>query len=548
MALLWDASLTDAGVSMISQWAQGTGNKLTITGGVIGEGVVAATQLHALTQLTDQKSTISIQGFESVANGVKLKLRKTSQGITTSFILNQIGIYAKLDTSGGTPIIADSLIAVYQQDTGVLVPTEADSPDFVFTFYGTVQTNYSGDLTINVDTSALASQNDLDALTLAGLADTDADTPAEDNLLFFKGSTDKWTAQANPFSNENLVDNGWFTVNQRGFTSGSGTSLTGQYPSDRWLVPAADPTSSITVDSNGITLGGESYVRQYIDKKPILNRQFTLSAELQNGDIVSAQGTTPATTPSAYTEIINLAISGTASLTFAYNANQTKWQIQLATTSGTSAIRAVKLELGTVSTLANDVAPDYAFELAKCRASTADPSDTYANKGGLVHNAEMTSLYVTGSTNTTGATITNGTFFYLNGSFCKATADIAVNAAFTENTNYKKDTVGANVTALNGLINGSVKQYANTNTLLSDVGLPIESRTTQQFVNAIPKGIYMCPIVNTASDPTDIPSSYGVFVVFKSGTTTDQIGAIFIGVNSKLHSFSSYSGSWTTWT
>lgn len=161
MALLWDASLTDAGVSMISQWAQGTGNKLTITGGVIGEGVVAATQLHALTQLTDQKSTISIQGFESVANGVKLKLRKTSQGITTSFILNQIGIYAKLDTSGGTPIIADSLIAVYQQDTGVLVPTEADSPDFVFTFYGTIQTNYQGDLTINVDTSALLSQDDI---------------------------------------------------------------------------------------------------------------------------------------------------------------------------------------------------------------------------------------------------------------------------------------------------------------------------------------------------------------------------------------------------
>ena len=198
MALIWDASLTDAGVSMISQWAQGAGDKLTITGAVIGEGVVAATQLHTLTQLTDQKSTISIQGSELVANGVKLKLRKTSQGITQSFILNQIGIYAKLDTSGGTPIIADSLIAVYQQDTGVLVPTEADSPDFVFTFYGTVQTNYQGDLTINVDTSALASQDDLDALTLAGLADTDADTPNDNDILIYQSATGDWTAKENP--------------------------------------------------------------------------------------------------------------------------------------------------------------------------------------------------------------------------------------------------------------------------------------------------------------------------------------------------------------
>ena len=200
MALLWDASLTDVGVSMISQWAQGAGDKLTITGAVIGEGVVAATQLHSLTQLTDQKSTISIQGFESVANGVKLKLRKTSQGITTSFILNQIGIYAKLDTSGGTPIIADSLIAVYQQDTGVLVPTEADSPDFVFTFYGTIQTNYQGDLTINVDTSALASQDDLDALTLVGLSDVDAQTPADRQIIIYNGVATKWENEDYPFS------------------------------------------------------------------------------------------------------------------------------------------------------------------------------------------------------------------------------------------------------------------------------------------------------------------------------------------------------------
>ena len=53
--------------------------------------------------------------------------------------------------------------------------------------------------------------------------------------------------------------------------------------------------------------------------------------------------------------------------------------------SGTSiSIKAIKLELGSVSTLAMDTAPNYATELAKCKASTADSSDTYANQGQIV--------------------------------------------------------------------------------------------------------------------------------------------------------------------
>ena len=55
---------------------------------------------------------------------------------------------------------------------------------------------------------------------------------------------------------------------------------------------------------------------------------------------------------------------------------------------------------------------------------------------------DLSTIHATGSTNTTGSTITAGTFFYLNGQFCKATADIAVNATFTLNTNYKVDSVG----------------------------------------------------------------------------------------------------------
>lgn len=63
--------------------------------------------------------------------------------------------------------------------------------------------------------------------------------------------------------------------------------------------------------------------------------------------------------------------------------------------------------------------------------------------------ADLATLNLTGSTNTTGAQIDAGTFFYLNGQFCKALTNIAANATFTENTNYEKKTVGEELKTAN---------------------------------------------------------------------------------------------------
>lgn len=52
-------------------------------------------------------------------------------------------------------------------------------------------------------------------------------------------------------------------------------------------------------------------------------------------------------------------------------------------------VKAMKLEVGETSTLENDVAPNYALELAKCQTSTADSTDTYANKGNIVNTRNL---------------------------------------------------------------------------------------------------------------------------------------------------------------
>ena len=61
-------------------------------------------------------------------------------------------------------------------------------------------------------------------------------------------------------------------------------------------------------------------------------------------------------------------------------------------------------------------------------------------KSALMH--DLANIVATGTTNTTGAAIASGTYFYLNGTLVRAKADIAVNATFTNGTNYEAVTAG----------------------------------------------------------------------------------------------------------
>ena len=78
-----------------------------------------------------------------------------------------------------------------------------------------------------------------------------------------------------------------------------------------------------------------------------------------------------------------------------------------------------------------------------------------AHTGGEIDNAvskvldwdsagipEVASPNITGTTNDTGATITAGTFFYVNGTLVTAKTDIADNAPLNEGTNYEAVTAG----------------------------------------------------------------------------------------------------------
>lgn len=166
----------------------------------------------------------------------------------------------------------------------------------------------------------------------------------------------------------NLIDNPWFTVNQRGQAS-----YNSGYAVDRWTVGYGEVICNVT--NNGITLSStiegsnfiqfieENYYNNYIAGKTV-----TLSILLSDGTIKTITGVAPINT-SGYQNIGVLYVHDDCTLTMVGKTGENE-QIQIRFTEANSdpvSIRAVKLELGSVSTLAQDTAPNYQQELAKCQ-------------------------------------------------------------------------------------------------------------------------------------------------------------------------------------
>lgn len=109
--------------------------------------------------------------------------------------------------------------------------------------------------------------------------------------------------------------------------------------------------------------------------------------------------------------------------------------------------------------------------------------DTNSEGSGYVKQEELSNLVLTGTTNTTGATIASGTCFVLNGDFVTAKVDIAANATFTLNTNYEKKSVGSILTELNGNLE-KINQIINITDTPIDLSTYIGDRKAFVFICA----------------------------------------------------------------
>lgn len=160
---MWQGAVTNVGVALLKKWA--TGGTLTITKAQSGSGYVEASQLAAQATLTNPVQALTITGYQTGDTGVTYRVQILAH--TVEYTLRQIGIFAKLDTG------AETLIAIFEDETGLTIPSSADVSDFVFSFSATVQMSNAGSLTVNMNTSALVSRSEMEAYVAEAMANVD---------------------------------------------------------------------------------------------------------------------------------------------------------------------------------------------------------------------------------------------------------------------------------------------------------------------------------------------------------------------------------------
>lgn len=205
------------------------------------------------------------------------------------------------------------------------------------------------------------------------------DNTLQTNSKTVPGAINELFTKSQAISNPNLLDNPWFTVNQRGQSSYTGNNI---YTLDRWkLYTFQLGTPTLTVGTNGISITNATAAAQsaricalcyfteqeYANK--LIGKQVTASILYADGHIDSATVTIPSRTSSVQTVTVIKDSNNEALLQLIIRSTSETLPDQLVrlVPFGTLSIRAIKIELGSVSTLAMDTAPNYATELMKCQ-------------------------------------------------------------------------------------------------------------------------------------------------------------------------------------
>lgn len=240
---MWDqAVVTNAGKALLQQWAGG--GTLTIDGAKAGAGAVSQLNLINQTAVTQEKQTLSIISAKQVEGGTQFHVQITAPD--AGYTAKQIGIYGRLDGGDST------LIALYQDESGITVPSKDEMPDFVYAFYATIQVGNTGTLSVTLDTSALVTQATLTAaVAKAGdmkksVYDADGDGVV-DNAKKLDGKTAAQFAAASHSHAISAITGLQTALDNKASVSTYSASL----PSSGWTGDAAPYAQEVTV--TGIT-------------------------------------------------------------------------------------------------------------------------------------------------------------------------------------------------------------------------------------------------------------------------------------------------------
>lgn len=206
------------------------------------------------------------------------------------------------------------------------------------------------------------------------------------------------TPYVQAISNPNLLNNPWFTVNQRGQSSYSQANA---YTVDRWMLRRTAATGTLSVTDDGVIISASDattkavFISQYFEEnfvKSLNGKAITVSLLKSDGTILKGMIASFNYQTSQNFIYNNGIIVDYESYNSRYCFRIMNW------TQSDITIRAVKLELGSVSTLSMDSAPNYQQELAKCqryfvRFGSNESVPAYTYNLGMAYEVNSSSAY-----------------------------------------------------------------------------------------------------------------------------------------------------------
>lgn len=155
------------------------------------------------------------------------------------------------------------------------------------------------------------------------------------------------------YGHRNILHNYDFRnpVNKRAV---SGAISTGGYFYDRWILNSG----TVTTNADYLTIGASAEIKQRIEGNLLAGETVTASV-MVGGTVFSGTGIMPTSSGT-----VSVTVTGWGTATLGYATGY--MYVRLSPTAASNVVR-VKLEMGTVSTLAYDPPMDYGAELLKCQ-------------------------------------------------------------------------------------------------------------------------------------------------------------------------------------
>ena len=179
----WDnAAVTREGIVLLNEMM--AGHELILTRACGGTGTVEVSDMVEQTGLQEEKQTLKLTDEKDGPDGKTVTVQISSLGNEAEYLLQQIGVYAKLDTDG-----AEKLLFI-MQDEGGLIPAESDK-SFLLEIFCALRIGENGKLTVIVDPTGIVTldrlsqtESKFDRLLgeidpLSGTGEPDSTTPGQ---------------------------------------------------------------------------------------------------------------------------------------------------------------------------------------------------------------------------------------------------------------------------------------------------------------------------------------------------------------------------------